>query len=269
MVSIDYSKYENIQVEREGTVLTLTLNRPERFNAVDHALHEELGDIFYDVAKDDDTAVVILTGAGKAFCAGGDLRAMQEHASEFGQPGHYLSRVSAKRIVYSLLDLEKPVIAKVNGAAIGLGATIALLCDVIYMADHAKIGDPHVNAGVVAGDGGAVIWPQLIGYARAKELLMTGDSITGSRAAEIGLVNYALPADQIDDAAHKMAHRLASGPQDAIRWSKTTANIGLRQLAHSILDASMAYETVTLHSETHREAINAFTEGRTPNFVGL
>lgn len=268
-MSISYSKYENILVSREGTVLTLTLNRPDRYNAVNHELHEELGDIFYDIAKDDETSVVVLTGAGKAFCAGGDLRAMQEHAAEFGAPGHYLSRVSAKRIVYSLLDLEKPVIAKVNGAAIGLGATIALLCDVIYIAEHTKIGDPHVNAGVVAGDGGAIIWPQLIGYARAKELLMTGDSISGTRAAEIGLVNYALPSDQLDEAVQVMAERLAAGPQDAIRWSKTTANIGLRQLAHSVLDASMAYETVTLHSATHREAINAFTEGRTPNFVGL
>ncbi|MGW4094812.1 enoyl-CoA hydratase/isomerase family protein [Nocardia sp. NPDC004750] len=269
MAKVDFSRYQSIAVTREGSVLTLTLNRPERYNAIDHPLHEELGDIFYDIAKDDETAVVVLTGAGKAFCAGGDLRAMKAHADEYGAPGHYLSRVTAKRVVYSLLDLEKPIIAKVNGAALGLGATLALFCDIVYMADDAKIGDPHVAAGVVAGDGGAVIWPQLIGYTRAKEFLMTGDSISGTRAEQLGLVNYALPKDELDSAVDAMARRLADGPQDAIRWSKVSANIGLRQLAHSILDASMAYEIATMHSATHSEAINAFTEGRRADFKGL
>lgn len=268
-MTVDYSRYAFIKIDRQDNVLTLTLNRPAQFNAIHHELHEELADIFYDVAKDDATDVVVLTGAGKAFCAGGDLRAMKEHADAYGAPGHYLSRTSAKRVVYSLLDLEKPVIAKVNGACMGLGATIALLCDVIFMADHAVIGDPHVKAGVVAGDGGAIIWPQLIGYARAKEYLMTGDAIKAPEAHRLGLVNHVLPAAELDAAVEKMADRLANGPRDAIRWSKVSANIGLRQLAHSILDASMAYETITLHSATHKEAIDAFTDGRPAKFRGL
>lgn len=120
-MSVDYTRYREIRAEREARILTLTFNRPAQYNAVNHELHEELSDIFYDVAKDEETDVVVLTGAGKAFCAGGDLRAMKEHADEHGGPGNYLSRVSAKRIIYSLLDLEQPIIAKVNGPCVGLG----------------------------------------------------------------------------------------------------------------------------------------------------
>lgn len=269
MAVIDYSAYENILATRAGSVLTLTLNRPERFNAVDHDLHEELSRIFTDVAVDDETSVVILTGAGSAFCAGGDLKAFANHAKENGSPGDYLDMGSAKRIIFSLLDLEKPVIAKVNGHAIGLGATLALFADIIYMADDARIGDPHVSAGVVAGDGGAIIWPQLVGYARAKEFLLTGDQISAARAAQIGLVNYAVPAEDLDDAVNELAARLASGAQDAIRWSKVSVNVGLKQLAHSILDTSIAYETITMRGPAHAEAIDAFSSGRKPDFTSL
>ncbi|GAA4474885.1 enoyl-CoA hydratase/isomerase family protein [Rhodococcus olei] len=269
MESVDYSGYRNILITREDRILTLTLNRPDRYNAVNHDLHEELSQIFADVARDDETSVVVLTGAGKAFCAGGDLVAMADHADAHGSPGYYMSMPSAKRIVFSLLELEKPIIAKINGPCMGLGATIALLCDITFMADHAKIGDPHVKAGVVAGDGGAVIWPQLIGYARAKELLMTGDPIDARRAESLGLVNYAVPSQDLDTAVNTMANKLAAGAQDAIRWSKTVANIGLRQLAHSMMDASIGYEWLTMRSATHREAIEAFRAGRQPDFRGL
>jgi enoyl-CoA hydratase len=268
-VNVDYSRYQELMIERRDRILTVTLNRPASYNAVNHELHEELADIFLDIAKDDEADVIILTGAGKAFCAGGDLRAMKAHSDEHGVPGYYLSRVSAKRIITSLLDLEKPVIAKVNGACIGLGATIALFCDLIYMSDQATIADPHVRAGVVAGDGGAIIWPQLIGYARAKEFLMTGDALSASQAEAMGLINHAVPAERLDAEVDAIARRLADGPQDAIRWSKTSVNIGLRQLAHSIIDASMAYETLTLRGPTHAEAISAFSAKRAPNFRGL
>lgn len=268
-MTVDYSKYEFLSIERDDGVLNVTLNRPDRYNAIHHELHRELADIFYDIAVDDDVAVIVLTGAGKAFCAGGDLKAMQEHAAATGAAGHYLSTVDAKRIVYGMLDLEKPVIAKINGPAIGLGATIALFADMTYMADRAVIADPHVSAGVVAGDGGAIIWPQLIGYSRAKEFLMTGDSISAADAHRMGLVNHVLPAAELDAAVQAMAQRLVDGPRDAIRWTKTSVNIGLRQLAHSIFDASMAYEIITIRSPTHKEALNAFAEGRAPAFRGL
>jgi enoyl-CoA hydratase len=169
----------------------------------------------------------------------------------------------AKQIVFSLLDCEKPVIAKVNGHATGLGATIALFCDVIFASERAKIGDPHVSVGFVAGDGGAVIWPQLVGYARAKEFLMTGDLITARQAAEIGLINYAVAPEKLDETVEAFARKLQSGASKAIRWTKMSVNIGLTQLAHSIM-----YEAQSNRTADHAEAVAAFREGRQPRFVG-
>ncbi|WP_404434324.1 enoyl-CoA hydratase/isomerase family protein [Microbacterium lacus] len=266
---MDYGRYKKLAIERRDSVLTVTLNRPERYNAIDDELHEELGDIFYDIAKDDETLVVVLTGAGTAFCAGGDLKAMAEHLRSHGAAGHYLNAATGKRVVNGMLDLEKPIIAKINGVAIGLGATLALFCDISYIADDTRIGDPHVAAGVVAGDGGAIIWPQLIGYNRAKEYLMTGDMIPAAEAAAMGLVNHAVPRDELDAAVDAMAHRLVAGPTDAIRWSKVATNIGLKQIANSALDASIAYEIVTMRSASHAEAIEAFASKRQPDFTGL
>ena len=172
----------------------------------------------------------------------------------------------AKQIVFGLIDCEKPVIAKLNGHATGLGCTIALFCDVIFAAEHAKIGDPHVSIGFVAGDGGAVIWPQLIGYARAKEYLLTGDLMTAAQAAQIGLINYAIPAAELDERVAAFADRLSAGATRAIRWTKMSVNIGLRDLATSIMDASLAYEALSNITPDHAEAVRAFSEKRAPVF---
>jgi len=259
-----YEKYEHITTEQKNRILTLTLDRPSSLNAVNNGLHEELGDIFYDVAKDEGVDVIVLTGAGRAFCAGGDLAEVKQNLD--GGNWNYLKRETAKRIIFSLLELEKPIIARINGPCMGLGATLALFCDLIYMADDTFIGDPHVCAGVVAGDGAAIIWPQLIGYARAKEYLMTGDPISAKDAASMGLINYAVPMETLDDQVYGMAERLEKGAGDAIRWTKTSVNIGLKQLAHSILDTSLAYEWLTFQAPEHKEAVTAFTEKREPRF---
>ena len=250
----------------QNSVLTLTLNRPEVLNAINDDLHEELGSIFYDVQKDPDCDVVVLTGAGRAFCAGGDLQEMKRNL-DAGR-GDYMSHVTAKRIIFSMLDLEKPLIARVNGHCMGLGATLALFCDLVYMANTAKIGDPHVCAGVVAGDGGAVIWPQLIGYARAKEYLFTGDHIKADDAARMGLINHAVAPEALDDAVYGMAGRLANGARDSIRWTKVVTNMGLKQQAHSIMDPSVAYEWQTFRAPDHKTAVDAFVQGRKPDFTG-
>ncbi len=263
---MDYARYQTILAERRGRILTLTLNRPEALNAVDQVMHEELARIFGDVAEDTACDVVVLTGAGKGFSAGGDIDWMQAMIDD---PAMFeRTAVEAKRIVFSLLDLEQPIIARVNGPAVGLGATIALFCDIIIAAEDATIADPHVRMGLVAGDGGAVIWPQLIGYARAKEFLMTGEFLDGRRAAELGLINYAVPADELDAKVDAFADRLAAGATKAIRWSKVSANIGLKQLAHSIMDASIAYEALSNQTADHREAVAAFREKRKPDFTG-
>ena len=261
-----YESYKRISFARRCRALTVTMNLPEVLNAIDAVLHEELARVFTDVAADPDADVIVLTGAGRAFSAGGDINWMQEMIDDRAMWER--TRVEAKRIVFGMLDCEKPIIGKVNGAAMGLGATMALFCDVIFAKDTAKIADPHVSVGLVAGDGGAIIWPQLIGYARAKEYLMTGDILTGADAARIGLVNHAVPEAELDARVDAFADKLCAGAMQAIKFSKTAVNIGLRQLAHSIMDASIAYETYTNWTADHQEAVNAFREKRKPTFTG-
>ena len=263
---MQYSNYSAMIVKIAERIATVTMNRPEKLNAVDEGMHEELTRIFIDLNKDPDVEVVVLTGAGRAFSSGGDIGWMQLMIDE---PARFEKTArEGKQIVFSLLDCEKPIIAKLNGHATGLGATIALFCDVIFASERAKIGDPHVSVGFVAGDGGAVIWPQLIGYARAKEYLMTGDLMTAQEAARIGLINRAVPPEELDATVDAFARRLAGGAVKAIKWTKMSVNIGLKQLAHSIMDASISYEAQSNRTADHAEAVAAFAEGRQPKFVG-
>lgn len=263
---MDFSRYKKVVVTREGRRLLLTLNRPEQANAVDAQMHTELADVFYDAAVDPDSDIVIVTGAGRAFSAGGDIDWMQEMIDDRAK--WEKCAVEAKRIVFSILECEKPIIAKLNGHAAGLGATIALFCDVIFASARAKIGDPHVKVGFVAGDGGAVIWPHLIGYARAKEYLMTGEMIAAADAAAMGLINHAVEPEELDARVDAFAARLEAGAMKAIRWTKTVTNIGLRQLAQSMMDASLGFEAQSNVTEDHQEAVRAFREKRAPIFKG-
>lgn len=263
---MNFSRYEAIALDAQDGVLYATLNRPETMNAIDDIMDKELAQLFFDVADDPSVRVLVITGAGRAFSAGGDIDHMQ---TVIDQPElFYNSMARNKRVIYSMLDCPKPVIAKVNGHAIGLGATIALFSDLIYAVPKAKIADPHVKVGFVAGDGGAVIWPQLMGYARAKEYLLTGDPITGAEAAAIGMINYAVEPEELDAAVDEMAQRLANGAARAIQWTKASVNIGLKQLVHSVLEASMAYEVLSNHTRDHQEAVTAFREKRSPQFTG-
>jgi enoyl-CoA hydratase len=260
---MQYSDYEFIKVTREGKITTLTLTNPP-VNTVNHKLHNELSRIFYDVQVDHEAEVIILTGAGEKFSAGGDIPMMQLRIDE---PERFNQKnTEMKKIIYGLLDLEKPIICRVNGDCIGLGATIALLCDIVIAKDTARFGDPHVKMGYVAGDGGAIIWPQLIGFARAKEFLLTGKLLSAQRAEAIGLINSAVPADELDNAVSDFAETLAEGARLAIKWTKTCINIPLRQIAHAQLDASLAYEALTNISADHQEAVTAFQEKRKPRF---
>ena len=238
---IDYGVYEDLLIEKDDGVMTITLNAPDNLNAFTAGMHNALSRIWTDIHDDPEVDVVVLTGAGRAFSAGGNVVAMQTKIDDpdlwdQGMP-------EAKRIIFRMLECDKPIIARVNGHAVGLGATIALFCDVIIAAENAKIGDPHVNAGLVAGDGGAVIWPQLIGFARAKEYLFTGDLMTAAEAERIGLINHCVPMDELDDKVYSLARRLASGASKSIRWTKQVVNIPLRQLAHSMMDLSLSVES--------------------------
>jgi enoyl-CoA hydratase len=262
------TKYDHLQsmdFSLNGRILTVTFNTPDKLNAFTEQREEELAQFLHDSALDPDFDIAILTGAGRAFSAGGDVENWM--LANVRDPGRVKTDLS-KRLVFSLIDYPKILIAKVNGHAVGLGATAALFCDVIFAAESAKIADPHVLMGLSAGDGGAIIWPQLIGYARAREYLMTGEFIPATRAAEMGLINYALPADQLDAAVDAFAQRLLKGAMKAIVATKRTVNLGLKQVASAVMDASIAYEHLTVHTRDHAEAVHAFLEKRPPSFTG-
>src|SRR3989475_8437816 len=269
-VMTDYSSYECIKVEKADKLATVTLNRPDSLNAVNPQLHHELERIWVDLAEDADVNAILLTGAGKAFCAGGDVKGMASRAGggEGGQRRFALNPHGGRRLVQNMLEVEQPIIGAINGDAVGLGATIALFCDVIVASEKARFGDPHVRVGIVAGDGGAVIWPLLIGPARAKEFLMRGHLVNGADAAKMGLVNYAVPPEEVLPKARELAQELADGPTWAIRWSKLSVNKWLKDQLNLILDASLAYEMITFTTEDHKEAARAFVEKRKPKYQG-
>jgi enoyl-CoA hydratase len=265
-MSVDYSSYKNFLFEKQDRTLTVTMNRPDQLNAMNPVMHEEFSRLFYDLGADHSIDIVILTGAGKAFSAGGDIPGMLKMYEDPEIFDRQL--IEAKKVIFGILDCEKVVIAKVNGDAVGLGATIALFCDIIMAADHARIGDPHVRVGFSAGDGGAIIWPQAVGFAKAKEYLMTGDLVKAPDAERMGLINYAVPAGELDEKVETFAKRLGAGAMKSIKLTKVTVNIGLKQLVHSMFDASLAYEALTNRSDDHLEAVNAFMEKRKPKFTG-
>lgn len=260
-------QYETLALSHTGRVLTVALNRPDDLNAVNHEMHEELARVFYEAADDPASDVIVLTGAGAAFCAGGDINWLKQETEATPTPFMIESRV-VRKIVHGLLDCPKPVIAAVNGDAIGLGASLALLCDVIIAKESAKFADPHVRIGLVAGDGGALIWPQLIGFAKAKHFLFTGDAILAKEAERMNLITFAVPDDEFDVFVTKYTQRLERGAQAAIRYTKVSANIALRQLYNSVFETAVAYEGLAKQSGDFREGVRAYLEKRRPDFKG-
>ena len=269
-MTVDYSRYSTITVEKAGKVATITLNRPEKLNAVNDVMHNELEELFGSINRDDEVNAIIITGAGRAFCAGGDISGFNSASDSPASPP--LAPVTftrgPRRLILNLLEVEVPIISAINGPAVGVGATIALLGDVVFAAENARIADTHTLVGLVAGDGGAVIWPLLVGVNRAKEYLMTGDFIDAREAERIGLVNHVVPQDELMPAAQAMAERLANGATWAIRWTKAAVNKVIRERMNLILDSSLAYEAISSTTEDTREATQAFMEKRTPQFKG-
>lgn len=256
--------FSTLSIERDGTLLHVTLDRPP-LNAVDEAMHDDLTRLFALLKHETQARAVLITGAGRAFSAGGDygwfgslrtperLDALRRHA---------------KQLIWDLLDVEVPIVAAVNGPAIGLGASIALLCDVIFMARSAVIADPHVRVGIVAGDGGTAIWPLAVGPARAKEYLLTGDAVRAEEAERIGLVNHVVDDEELRDRARAFAQRLADGAPMALRATKLCVNKLLKDALNVAFDASTALEMLTLQSADHEEALAALQEKRAPRFEG-
>ncbi|WP_420606469.1 enoyl-CoA hydratase/isomerase family protein [Novosphingopyxis sp.] len=264
-----YKSFEHLRIAIDERIATVTINRPEALNAINVDVHKELERIWAVIDADPDVDAVIVTGAGRAFSSGGDIKKMRDRAGTEEGLHHALSIPAGnRRIMHGILDLQQPVIAAVNGDVTGLGATIALLCDAMIIAEDARIGDTHVVAGLVAGDGGAVVWPLMVGPQRAKEFLMTGKLITGAEAVASGLGNAAVPADQVIDEARAMAGRMLRHPKWAVRWTKLAINKQIRQQLNLVLDAGLGYELATLFTEDHKEAAQAFAEKRKPQFKG-
>ena len=263
---MDYSRYHeehHLKIELQGKVAVLTLDRPDKRNAVNFKLHEGLELVLTELSYDPDVSAIVITGAGKAFCSGGDL-------VDFYEEGHIArNNMRNRRLNWSLAHCEAPLIAAVNGTAAGLGATIALMCDVVYMAESAKIGDTHVQAGLTAGDGGQVIWPLLVGPNRAKEYLMAGEMIPAAEADRIGLVNRVVPDAELMDHALAYANKIASGAPAAVRWTKMAINKMVEQQQMLNLDFGLATEFMcSSGTEDTQEAMLAFREKRKPVFTG-
>jgi enoyl-CoA hydratase/carnithine racemase len=225
-------------------------------------MHFELSEIWPRISADPEIDAIILTGAGNHLCVGADVKGLD--AGAFKNRGSMTTE--ARLVVTTLLEVEQPIIAAINGDAIGLAATIALFCDITVASETARIADPHVRIGLVAGDGGAVIWPHLIGPNRAKEFLMRGSMINGADAARIGLVNYAVPVGDVMKKASELARELADGPRWAIRWTKVSVNKMLKDSVNLVLDTSLAFEEVSMKLPDHQEATRAFVEKRKPVF---
>ncbi len=258
-------RYTTIKIEkRKNGVAIATLNRPEKLNAVDAAMHTELSTLSLDANEDPDVLALVITGAGRAFCAGGDFSG----SSKSPVRGGNVTMREARQIVDNLLDCEKPVITAVNGYAMGLGATVALLGDVVVAGKSAVFADTHVRMGIGAGDGGQVIWPLLMGVNKAKYFLMTGDRLPAEEAERLGLVSFLVEDDQLMKQALEIADRLAAGPGRAISASKVPINKYIKMVSNLVLPLSLKLEEANMASEDAREAARAFQEKREPQFTG-
>ena len=244
-------------------MLLITINRPEVLNAANDRLHWELTQIWLTIDRDDDTRVAVITGAGRAFSAGGDLEMVEANATD---PKRLANTVrEASDIVYNMINLDKPIVSAINGVAVGAGLVVALMADVSVIAEDVRFTDGHTRLGVVAGDHAAVIWPLLCGMAKAKYYLLTSDFIDGREAERIGLVSLCVPRAELLPRAFDVAGKLAQGSQQAIRWTKRSLNNWLR-MAGPIFDQSIALEMLTFMGEDVREGLRAIREKRPPRF---
>ena len=263
-MSFDGYEFLDLEIDDDG-VLVVTFGNPERLNSVTERGHTELVDLWPEVDRNDDVAAVLLRAEGRAFSAGGDFDMIDGIIAD----GETHSRVlkEARELVRNIIECSKPIVSAINGPAVGAGLAAALLADVPVAAESAVILDGHTNIGVVAGDHAAVIWPLLVGMAKAKYHLLTNDPIDGVEAERLGLVAKVVPDEELDTYTRELASRLAAGPQQALRLTKHTLNHWLR-MAYPIFDASVAYEFLTFQTPDAAEGIAAIKEKRPPQWGG-
>ena len=261
---MDYADYQHLLFDRRPNgVVLITINRPEVMNATNARLHWELTQVWLTIDADPAARVALVTGAGRAFSAGGDISLVEEMTTNHEAVARTLRE--AADLVYNMINLDKPVISAINGVAVGAGLVVALLADVSIISETARFTDGHTRLGVAAGDHAAIIWPLLCGMAKAKYSLLTRDFIDGREAERIGLVSRCVPADKVMETALGVAEALAGGSQHAIRFTKRALNNWLRQ-AGPIFDQSLALEMLCFGFEDVKEGARAIREKRAPSF---
>jgi enoyl-CoA hydratase len=236
-------------VTAEGPIRLVELNRPEQRNAASEGLHTALADVWARLAADEQVRAVVLTGRGRAFSAGGDFHVMTRVQRD--EAFREQNIAEARRIITGMVRCPVPVIAAVNGPAVGLGCSLALLSDLVLMAEGTYLADPHVQVGLVAGDGGAMLLPLIVGLARAKELLFLGERVSAEEAVRLGLANRVVPGDKLLDEAMDLARRLAALPAAALRGTKRAVNLHVEHAMSTVMETGLAAERESMHSPEH------------------
>ena len=259
-----YDDFENLTFDvRPDGVVVVTLNRPDVLNAANVRMHRELSQVWAVVDDDPGVRASVVTGAGRAFSAGGDLDMIEEMTDDYDAT--LVQWRDAGAIVEQMLLACKPIVSAINGVAVGAGLAVALLADVSVIAESARLSDGHARLGVAAGDHAAIVWPLLCGMAKAKYYLMTGDFVSGPEAERIGLVTRCVPDDDVLDEAVAIVGRLAAGSATAIQWTKRAMNQWIRQ-ALPTFGESMALEMLGFLGPDAREGLAAVRERREPQF---
>jgi enoyl-CoA hydratase/carnithine racemase len=253
-----YDVPEEIVVEADGPIRIVRLNRPDELNAVNHALHDGLADLWSQIDRDRDARAVVLTGNGRAFSAGGDFSFIQEQTTDTELRRETLA--TGKRLVLNMVGCRVPVVAAVNGPAVGLGCSLVSLSDVVFMSSKAHLADPHVIVGLVAADGGPITWPLHTSLMLAKEYAFTGDRIPAERAREIGLVNHVVEPDEVFEAAMACAQRIAGLPQYAVETTKRVMNLHLERAVLATIDFALAGEFESFGTDDVKEFLERSLE---------
>ena len=261
-MDIDSYEYLELKPGSDG-VLEITLGNPDRLNAVTAAGHSELVSVWPEIDADSGVKVVLLRAEGRAFSAGGDFEMISEIIEE--PRTHRRVLKEARELVRNIIECSKPIVSAINGPAVGAGLAAALMADIPVAAKSARIIDGHTTIGVTAGDHAAVIWPLLIGMAKAKFYLLTNEPLDGEEAERIGLVARVVDDDDLDSYTRDLASNLAAGSDEALQWTKHTLNHWLR-MAYPIFDASVAYEFLGFHGDDAAEGLAAIREKRRPQF---
>ncbi|MGW1802444.1 enoyl-CoA hydratase/isomerase family protein [Streptomyces sp. NPDC001984] len=261
---MNWDKYKHLDIRYvEDGILQITINRPAQLNAMDQATHREMSEVWDDVSKDPDTRVVLVTGAGRAFSAGGDFDMAEAQIGSYDATIEIMHE--AERIVTGIVQCDKPVVSAINGVAVGAGLAVALVADISIAAESARITDGHLRLGVAAGDHAPIIWPLLCSMAKAKYYLLTSEFLNGAEAERIGLVSKCVPDDRLMDEAMAVARKLAHGPQFAIWATKRTLNHWVRD-ATPIFEAALAYEMLGFFSPDVRAGMEGLKAKSMPRF---